>query len=98
LVVIEEGCSMDFVQTPGVTAERSGDRMLVLDPAGEVMTTLNPVGAMLWSWLPADLNSLVERLQAQFPDVQPFVLLDDTQQFLSELETAGLIAQAGTST
>ena len=70
----------------------------VLDSAGEIMTTLNPVGAILWGWLPADLDTLVVRLHGRFPDVEQDVLLTDARQFLSDLETAGLIARTDAST
>lgn len=81
---------MVYAPADGASAERSGDRVVVLDPAGEVLSTLSPVGAVVWESLPAAVDTLVEHLRAEFPEVDPEVLARDTQQFLDELCSAGL--------
>lgn len=82
---------MLFKRTAGVTSEWSGERVVILDSRGEVMTTLSPVGALLWDWLPADLRTLVANLQERFPDVEQATLSQDTEHFLVELRAAGLV-------
>jgi hypothetical protein len=77
----------------GVTAERSGDRMVVLDVEGRVLSTLSPVGSLIWEALPAPVDSLLVRLRAEFPEVDPAVLETDARRFLDELCAAGLTVQ-----
>jgi len=73
-----------------VTAERSGDRMFVLDPQGRVLTTLNPVGALVWEALPASAENVVDKLCAEFPDMDSAALEADVRRFLASLSRAGL--------
>lgn len=81
---------MVYSPVEGVTAERSGDRVFVLDPQGRVLTTLNPVGALVWEALPASVEDVVDRLRDEFPGVDGSVLEADVRRFFDSLSTAGL--------
>jgi hypothetical protein len=82
-----------FARVDGVTSEWSADRVVVLDAAGETMTTLSPVGALIWDRLPADVPALVDHLRERFPDVDPSLLTTDTRAFLAELRDTGLVVE-----
>ena len=82
---------MNYWHAEGVTAERSADRVVVLDAEGATLSTLSPVGALVWELLPADAATVVERLRETFPAVEPAVLTADAEAFLSALREAGLI-------
>lgn len=79
----------------GVTSEHSGARVVILSADGTTMTTLNPVGAIVWGEL-ADAPSreaLVEKLAARFADVEVSVLESDVAAFVDELCEAGLLIE-----
>lgn len=86
---------MRFARVDGVTSEWSGERIVVLDAAGETMITLSPVGALIWDQLaaPADLSHLVAQLHERFPEVDRSLLLADAERFLAELRAADLIVE-----
>ncbi|MEE8603379.1 PqqD family protein [Euzebya tangerina] len=85
-----------MVRAPGVTAEPSGDRTVVLDAEATTMSTLNPVGALLFAQLvtPHTAAQLVEVLRRQFPDVPVTTLESDVDSFLAQMRSAGLIVPA----
>ncbi len=82
---------MRYSPADGVTAERSGERMVVLDAAGKELITLSPVGALVWSQLPADFSAILEELSEQFAEVAESTLTADLEAFLTELDEAGLV-------
>jgi len=87
---------MGFAQADGVTAEQSDDRMVVLGVGGQEMTTLNPVGALVWERLaePADADDVVAHLVTYFPDVDLSALQADVGRFLAAMRAAELIVEA----
>lgn len=82
---------MHYSTAEGVTAERSGLRMVVLDPEGKVLTTLSPVGALVWSRLPADFATVLANLTDTFVDVDTSILTEDLRAFFAELGDVGLV-------
>lgn len=84
---------MRFARRDHVTAERSGDRVVVLDAAGTVLSTLSPVGTIVWERLPGSRAELVEHLQERFGEVAAEVLAADLERFLAELVAAELIVE-----
>jgi len=87
---------MSFAQADGVTAEHADDRMVVLGVDGQAMTTLNPIGALVWERLaePADADDVVAHLVTYFPDVDLPVLQADVGRFLAAMRAAELIVEA----
>lgn len=86
---------MPYRQAEGVTSERTGERVVVLDAAGTTMTTLNPTGAVLWGAIDGarGVEELTDELVAEFPSVDRSVLLADVRTFVDELLADGLIEQ-----
>ncbi len=84
---------MQYTRSDRVIAERSGERTVVLDADGTTLTTLNPIGSMLWDLLPCDVDGAVSYLVAQFPDVAENVLVADVTAFFDELVTNSLIIE-----
>ena len=86
---------MPFQRTPGVTFEKSGDRVVILDAEGAVMTTVNPVGSLIWQALDGerDTEELARHLSETFPDVEETVLISDTEEFLTSMLQAGLVTE-----
>lgn len=82
-----------YERAGGVTAEPSGDRTIVLDADGDRMSTLSVVGTLVWQWLPSDIDSLVDRLQQTFPEVERATLQTDVEDFLEELIDACLVVE-----
>jgi hypothetical protein len=85
---------MRFSRRHGVTAERSGDRAVVLDADGLVMSSLSPVGALIWDFLPSDVGPIVDHPAERFPGVARAKLTADIERFLAELVSNGLIVDA----
>ncbi len=80
-----------------ITWDRADDRVVVLDPDGSTLVTLNPLGSVLWSELdePRETTELVERLHGDFPDVGIPQLTDDVETYLSSLLAEGLLVTVG---
>jgi hypothetical protein len=85
---------MRFTRRDGVTFERSGDRATVLDGDGLVLSSLSPVGTLIWELLPNDLGPIVDDLATRFPAVAHEQLTADAERFLGELVASGLVADA----
>jgi hypothetical protein len=77
----------------GVTYEPSGDTVVILDADGTTMTTLNPVGAVIWKAIDgqADPAALARQLLPGFEGVDPAELEHDVESFLEELVAAELV-------
>lgn len=84
---------MRYRQAEGVTAERSGERVVILDAAGATLITLNGTGAVVWSCLeePCDERAIVTNLREMYPDVDTEQLRADVSAFIAELREADLI-------
>ena len=84
---------MPYRRAPAVTYEMSGDRAVILDPAGSVMTTLNEVGSVIWQELDGerDSASLAVDLAPTFDGVDLETLEADIKEFAASLIEAGLI-------
>ena len=82
-----------YERVGGVTAEPSGERTIVLDGEGVRMSTLSTIGTLVWNWLPADVDTLVDRLHETFPDIERPTLQLDVEDFLEELIDAHLVVE-----
>ena len=84
---------MGIRRRDGVTYEPSGDRVVILDADGTVMTTLNPVGSAIWKALDGqpDAASLARQLIDDFEGVDEATLIVDIEAFLASLIDADLI-------
>jgi Coenzyme PQQ synthesis protein D (PqqD) len=71
----------------------AGERVVILDADGTTITTLNPVGSLLWRRLsqPCESADLVDHLAAQFPDVDRGQLAQDVDEYLAQLHDEGLL-------
>jgi Coenzyme PQQ synthesis protein D (PqqD)/CUE domain len=85
------GDSVRYSSARGITSELSGERVVVLDRAGEFLITLSPVGAIVWRALPADFDTMVKQLVDRFPDVEESTIASDLERYLAELQAAGLV-------
>ncbi len=83
---------MPVRRAPGVTYEMSGDRAVILDAAGSVMTTLNEVGTVIWRELDGarDSATLAGDLAPKFDGVDVETLESDIEDFAASLMEAGL--------
>ncbi len=77
----------------GVTYEPSGDRVVILDSGGTVMTTLNPVGTRIWEELDGrrDVHELATDLATDFDGVAVATLVTDITEFIETLRESGLV-------
>jgi hypothetical protein len=86
---------MAFRRRPDVTYEMSGDRAVILDAAGSVMTTLNEVGTVIWRELDGarDVAELAADLAPRFDGIEVATLTADIDEFTASLLEAGLISK-----
>lgn len=84
---------MPFRRATGVTYEMSGDRAVILDAAGSVMTTLNEIGSVIWRELDGERDSkaLASDLVGRFEGVDAETLEADIDDFAASLLEAGLV-------
>ena len=82
---------MRYTRKEQVIAERSGERIVVLDADGTTLTTLSPIGALLWERLPCDIADAVDFLRDTFPDVDEDVFVADVTAFFDDLVANSLI-------
>lgn len=85
--------TQQFRIAPGVTWDRSDHKVVILNPDGTQMLTLNEVGSTLWPQLsePVALQSLVASLVEEFEEVDTDQLRSDVEAFVEELGREGLI-------
>lgn len=88
---------MHYKRQDGAIAERSGERLVILDHSGTTVITLNPVGAIVWDRLPADIEAIVQGLHVRFPDVATQTLREDALAFLDQLRFHSLVDTDATS-
>ncbi len=88
---------MPFRRTAGVTFEVSAGRAVLLDAAGETLTTLNPTGTTIWRSLDGSRGTaeLAACLAEEHPEVPIATLEDDVEVFLAELDRDGLVQRSG---
>jgi len=84
---------MGIRRCEGVTFEPSGDRVVILDPDGTVMTTLNPVGSKIWAELDGrrTITELAADLAPRFDGVDEATLATDIADFVESLRESGLV-------
>lgn len=84
---------MAIQRADGVTFEPSGDTVVILGTDGNVMTTLNEVGTLIWNELgtSVEVPGLVERLAPRFPEVTAAELTADVEDFIADLAAADLV-------
>ncbi|MEQ8840152.1 MAG: PqqD family protein [Acidimicrobiales bacterium] len=77
----------------GVSFEPSGDSVVILNADGTEMTTLNPVGSLIWQALDGerDASALAQDLVTQFEDVAVDELERDIADFIEDLAAADLV-------
>lgn len=77
----------------GVTYERSGDTVLILDADGTVLTSLNSVGSVIWDELDGQrcTADLARDLVDRFDGVDEGTLMADIDAFVESLLAADLV-------
>ena len=84
---------MRYHRSSTVTWELVDERAVILDADGSTLTTLNPVGTLIWRQLdqPREPAELGRRLADQFPHVDLEQLESDAGLFLERLARDGLV-------
>jgi Coenzyme PQQ synthesis protein D (PqqD) len=84
---------MRYHHAAEVTWELADERAVILDAAGRTLTTLNPVGTIIWQYLDEarDGTDIVGQLARRFPGVDRDQLHDDAEAFLAGLLDGGLL-------
>lgn len=84
---------MGIRRREGVSFEPSGDRVVILDDSATEMTTLNPVGSLIWMALDGErgVDALAKDLVAEFDGVDEATLRADIEDFVSNLAEIGLV-------
>lgn len=77
-----------------MVAEPSGERIVLMHADASEISTLNPVGAMVWAALPATRQVILDVLVERFGDEQVTTIGDDLDRFLNEMLDRGLIVSA----
>lgn len=77
----------------GVTYESSGDTVLILDMDGTELTSLNPVGSLIWKEFDGQrgVAELARDLVDRFEGVDETVLAADIEEFVASLVEADLL-------
>ena len=90
---------MEYYRSFNVTWELADDRAVILDAHGSTLTTLNPIGTLIWRFLdqPRRVADVAELLAAEFPTTDRSQLEVDTAEFLAELHGDGLVVTAPTA-
>ena len=91
--LVASGGSMRFHRSSAVTWELVDERAVILDADGSTLTTLNPVGTLIWRHLdqPREPAELGADLADRFPSVDRRQLESDTGAFLEHLVHEGLV-------
>ena len=84
---------MTIRRRAGVSYEPSGDTVVILDADGTVMTTLNPIGAVIWKALDGERGAgeLARDLISQFEGVTLVDLEADITSFVESLVESHLV-------
>ena len=86
--------SIRYQQEPGVEAAPLDDGMILLDPATNQFSVLNPTATAIWASVarPASSAEIAAEIRDKFADVDGS-LLSDVEQALRELVGRRLIKQ-----
>lgn len=82
---------------PSVVFQKLDDGAVLFAPATELYFGLNPVGALIWEWLPprsSTADELHAAIGAQFPEVPIDTIRADVDELLATLLAEGLIVRA----
>ena len=84
---------MRYHRSSTVTWELVDERAVILDADGSTLTTLNPVGTLIWRRLdePCGPAELGRHLADRFPSVDQQQLESDAGAFLDGLAREGLV-------
>ena len=87
---------MRYHRAAELTWELADERAVILDAAGRTLTTLNPVGTIIWQYLDEarDGTDIVGQLARRFPGVDRDQLHDDAEAFVARLLDGGLLVPA----
>jgi hypothetical protein len=87
---------MRYFRSAEVTWELADERAVILDAAGSTLTTLNPVGTLVWQFLDEarDDADITDHLARRFPGIERERLQDDAEAFLARLVDGGLLVPA----
>jgi len=90
---------MDYRRAEGMTWDVADDRAVILDAQGATLTTLNPVGTLLWVALdePLPATELTALLVEHFPEIDQEQLRADVDAFLDSLLAEGLVVDVSTA-
>jgi hypothetical protein len=82
-----------YRQSPEVVHESINGRSTLVDPSGQELITLNPVGSLVWEALgtPMDHQELTRSIVERFPDVDAEQVANDVGEFIDELLDIGLV-------
>jgi hypothetical protein len=84
---------MRVVRVPGVIWETAGSRVVLVEPTGEEIITLNPIGSLVWQSLGASetVADVVATVHAAHEDVPLERITADVHAFVAQLADAGLV-------
>ncbi len=84
---------MSIGRKEGVTFEDSGETVVILDESGSELTSLNPVGSVIWHAFDGqrDVRQLAADLVGRFDGVSEEQLAVDIEAFVAELAEADLV-------
>ena len=83
---------------PGVIFRALAEGGVIFSTVDEVYFGLNAVGSRVWELLPPvtrTFGELVDKLAAEYQDVDPRVIAEDVSELIAELEGHGLLVRAG---
>jgi hypothetical protein len=83
--------STRYLRHDDAVAEQSGDRVIVLHASGGRLSTLSPVGSIVWDALPANRGAIQAALVDRFDEIDPDVIAADLERFLGEMTDLGVI-------
>jgi hypothetical protein len=88
---------MRYHRCVDVTWELADDRAVILDARGSTLTTLNPVGTLIWDYLDVarEPHEVAGHLVERFPGVDPARAHQDAEAFIGRLLDDGLLVPAG---
>ncbi|GGI75522.1 PqqD family protein [Deinococcus wulumuqiensis] len=82
-----------WTANPDILVTDLGDELVLMDPQGSVMFSLNAAGRLLWQSLPASADALAQRLQATY-GLDAAQARADSQAVLDDLAARRLVKLA----